>query len=74
MNNLALSFQWAEINYCRDDWEKIVKSTSKDLHEDNTRKIKSVIDRLKQALGEVNDVFENMMQGKAEMMGNAFQV
>ena len=25
LNNLALSFQWAEINFCRDDWEKIVK-------------------------------------------------
>jgi hypothetical protein len=42
------------------------------LQEDNARKIKSVIDRLKQALGEVNDVFENMMQSKAEMMGTAF--
>ena len=45
---------------------------ARDLSEDNARKIKSVIDRVKQALGEVNDVFENVMQTKAEMMGNAF--
>ena len=47
LNNLSLSFQWTEINYCKDDWEKIVKSTAKNLQEDNARKIKSVIDRLK---------------------------
>jgi hypothetical protein len=45
---------------------------AKNLNEDNARKIKSVIDRVKMALGEVNDVFENVMQAKAEVMGNAF--
>jgi alpha-glucan,water dikinase len=43
------------------------------LNEENARKIKSVIDRLKQVLGEVNDVYENVMQSKAEMMGNHFK-
>jgi hypothetical protein len=43
----VLLFQWSEVNFCRDDWEKIVKQTSKNLQEDNARKIKSVIDRLK---------------------------
>lgn len=46
---------------------------SRDLNQDNARKVKSVIDRIKMALGEVNDVFENVMQSKAEMMGNAFR-
>jgi flagellin-specific chaperone FliS len=45
---------------------------SKNLHEDNARKVKSVIDRLKQALGEVNDAYDQVMQTKAEMMGNHF--
>lgn len=47
LNNLSLSFTWNEINFCRDDWEILVKNTSKQLNEDNARKIKSVIDRLK---------------------------
>jgi hypothetical protein len=47
LNNLSLSYTWNEINFCRDDWEILVKNTSKQLNEDNARKIKSVIDRLK---------------------------
>ena len=31
------------------------------MHEDNARKVKSVIDRLKSALGEVNEVFDEVM-------------
>lgn len=45
---------------------------SKDLHEDNAKKVKGVIDRVKQALGEVNDCFADVMQTKAELMGAAF--
>jgi alpha-glucan,water dikinase len=43
------------------------------MHEDNARKVKSVIDRLKALLGEVNEVFDSVMQSKAEMMGHAFK-
>ena len=58
LNNLALSYQWDEIKFCRDDWNSLVQSLSKSMNEDNARKVKSVIDRLKQLLSEVNEVFE----------------
>ena len=74
MQNLCLSYSWKELKYCKDDWEILVRVISKDLHEDNARKVKSVIDRLKQALGEVNDAYDEVMQTKAEMMGNHFGV
>jgi alpha-glucan,water dikinase len=47
LNNLALSYQWDEIKYCRDDWNVLVQMLSKNMNEDNARKVKSVIDRLK---------------------------
>jgi hypothetical protein len=34
---------------------------SKNLTEDNAKKIKSTVDRIKMALGEVNDIFETTM-------------
>jgi alpha-glucan, water dikinase len=74
MQNLCLSYTWKELKYCKDDWEILVRVISKDLHEDNARKVKSVIDRLKQALGEVNDAYDSVMQTKAEMMGTHFEV
>lgn len=74
LNNLCLSFNWNELKYCRDDWEILVRVMARDLHEDNARKVKSVMDRLKQVLGEVNDTYDEVMQNKAEMMGQAFKV
>jgi len=73
LNNLCLSYQWEELKYCRDDWAVLVQSLAKNLNEDNARKVKSVIDRLKQVLAEVNEVIENALQSKAEMMGTAFK-
>lgn len=73
LNNLRLSYSYSELKYCRDDWEMIVRTMAKNLNEDNARKVKSVIDRLKQLLGEVNDVFAETMQTKAEMMGRHFK-
>jgi hypothetical protein len=61
LNNLALSYNWVELGYCRDDWNLLVSAMAGNLNEENARKIKSVIDRLKQVLGEVNDVYENVM-------------
>lgn len=61
LNNLCLSYQWVELRYCRDDWDKIVRLMSKDLHEENARKVMSVINRLKQCLGEVNDQYMELM-------------
>jgi hypothetical protein len=45
---------------------------AQNLTEDNARKIKSVIDRLKVALGQVNDAYLDLMQKKAEDMGENF--
>jgi hypothetical protein len=61
LNNLHLSFQWNEIAMCKEDWENIVKPLSKDMNEDNARKVRSVVDRVKQGLGEVNDRYMQMM-------------
>jgi hypothetical protein len=47
LNNLCLSYTWIELNFCRDDWEAFIKNASKPINEDNSKKIKSVIDRLK---------------------------
>ena len=73
LHNLRLSYQWSEIKYCRDDWNVIVQTLAKNLNEDNARKVKSVIDRLKSMLGEINEVYDEVMQSKAEMMGRAFK-
>lgn len=73
LNNLALSYQWDELKYCRDDWNVLVQMLAKSMNEDNARKVKSVIDRLKQLLAEVNEVIEKTYQSKAEMMGNYFK-
>lgn len=72
INNLLLSYKWNELRICRDDWDMLVKSLSQDLNQDNARKMKSVLDRVKQAMGEVNDTMMEVYQAKAEMMGNAF--
>lgn len=56
LNNLVLSYQYNELAYCRDDWERLVMPLTRgQISEDNARKIKSVMDRLKQQLGEVTD-------------------
>lgn len=73
LSNLILSYNWEELKYVRDDWDNIVKMLKGDLREDNARKVKSVIDRVKQALGEVNDSFMNVLQSKGEMLGQAFK-
>ena len=65
LNHLCLSYQWVELQYCRDDWNQLVLPLSQSLTEDNARKIKSVIDRLKVALGEVNDTYTDLLQQKA---------
>ena len=42
------------------------------MQEDNARKLKSVVDRVKQSLGEVNDAFMDIVQAKAENLGKEF--
>lgn len=55
LSNLTLSYQWEELQYCKEDWDKLVQPNCKDMNEDNARKLKSVVDRVKQSLGEVTD-------------------
>lgn len=56
LGNLVMSFQWSELAFCKDDWEKLVMPLARgEVSEDNARKFKSVMDRLKQSLGEVTD-------------------
>jgi hypothetical protein len=55
LSNLVLSYSWEELAYCKEDWDKLVFTNCKDMNEDNARKLKSVVDRVKQSLGEVTD-------------------
>ena len=74
LSNLTLSYKWEELAYCKDDWDKMVQSTCHDMNEDNAKRLKSVVDRVKQALGEVTDQFSNVVQTKAELLGAEFKV
>lgn len=47
LSNLVISYQWNELSVCKEDWDRIVQPTCKDMSEDNARKIKSVLDRVK---------------------------
>jgi len=42
------------------------------MSEENAKKIKSVTDRVKQTLGEVNDQIAHVLQEKGELMGKEF--
>ena len=61
LSNLALSYSWNELGYLRDDWNLLVRTLCQDMHTQNARKIKSVIDRVKQALGETNDSYVSVL-------------
>jgi hypothetical protein len=61
LNNLSLSYQWNELLVCKEDWEKLVMPLSKSMNEESARKIKSVTDRVKQSLGEVNDQIAHVL-------------
>lgn len=74
IRNLSLSYSWLELKYIKDDYNILVKMLSKSLTEDNARKVKSVIDRIKFALGEVNDTYHDVMQAKGELFGKGFNV
>ena len=48
--------------------------SSQNLDEDSARKIKSIVDRCKHCLGDVNDTMTYVIQEKAEFLGKAFGV
>ena len=43
-------------------------------NQENARKVKSIMDRLRQMLGEVNDTYAEQIQTKATLLGNKFEV
>lgn len=45
---------------------------SQNMTEENARKVKSVVDRLKVALGGVNDGYMGLLEGKSRDMGETF--
>lgn len=72
--NLSISYEWEEIKYLKEEWDKLVMPISKNMNEDNARKIRSVVDRVKSSLGEVNDTYMHLVQSKAEQLGKAFEL
>lgn len=66
LDNLILSYgtHWTELKTCKDDLQVLVldelAKTEGNLTEDSARKMKSVFDRIKGALGEVNQGIERM--------------
>ncbi len=73
LSNLCLSFQWSELRACKEDWDKLALPLSKNMNEENARKLKSVTDRLKTCLGEVQEVMMDIIQKKAELLGKNFK-
>ena len=73
LSNLVFSYQWNELNTCKEDWDKLVMPLSQqEINQDSARKIKSVVDRIKQSLGEVTDQMMIVLQAKAELLGREF--
>ena len=74
VSNLAISFKWEELQKCRDDWLNLAMPLVDLNSEDTARQFKSVADRLRQMLGEVNDTYTDVIQPKAELLGGKFGV
>lgn len=73
--NLGMSSRWEEVHRCHQDWKDLAVELCRNLHsQDAARKVKSVMDRIRQMMGEVNDVYATQVQTKAELLGGRFQV
>jgi hypothetical protein len=60
---------------CCLDWKLICVPLAANLNsEDDARKFKSVADRLRHLLGEVNDTYTENLQNKANLLGTKFNV
>lgn len=78
LKNLAMSFRFDELKVCQKDFELALKLipdlNNPKLQMDSARKIKSITDRLRHVLGEVNDTFTEHVQTKAQLLGSRFGV
>ena len=72
LSSLTISYQYEELGSILADWQNIVVNCAKSMHEDNARKVKSVVDRVKALLGDVTDTYQEMLQTKAEILGTRF--
>mmetsp|Transcript_24982 Transcript_24982/g.31185 ORF Transcript_24982/g.31185 Transcript_24982/m.31185 type:complete len:215 (+) Transcript_24982:1429-2073(+) len=58
--NLALSYRWQEIKACLADWRDLASGlchSGNINNEDNARKVKAIMDRIRCLMGEVNDTY-----------------
>ena len=75
--NLTMSYRWQEIKMCQDDWKNLAVGLCHGgniNNEDNARKVKSIMDRIRGLMGEVNDTYAEQIQTKAEFLGTKFGV
>ena len=75
--NLALSYRWSEIKVCLADWRDLASGLCQGgniNNEDNARKVKAIMDRIRCLMGDINDTYAEQIQTKAELMGNRFGV
>lgn len=62
--NLTLSYRWTEIRVCLDDWNNMAQGLCRGgaiNNEDNARKVKSIMDRIRCLMGEVNDAYSEQI-------------
>ena len=60
---------------CCADWQQLCVQLAPNLNsEDDARNFKSVADRMRHMLGEVNDVYSDSLQTKANLLGGKFKV
>ena len=80
LKNLAMSYRWEELAVCQKDFELALRlagdlnSSNPAVVQDSARKIKSITDRLRHVLGEVNDTFTEHIQPLAALLGKRFAV
>ena len=73
LENLAISYESEEFKYLAEDWRHFMfQLVDRELDEKMAKKFKSCLDQMKQAIAEVNEVYMQMLQPKAEMLGQAF--
>jgi len=79
MRNLSMTYRWEELAVCVKDLELAIRLTADLVSargdvQDTSRKIKSITDRLRQVLGQVNDTFTDNIQPMAQLLGKRFKV